>query len=297
MEKKIVTIDVGSEIVYCSFARTVYSIDLNNQVVNYYDNRHEIFVNLIERIKVHNQIVLINGIPVSEIEEVRIAGYNNKVTLKVGDIVALNERAKNDTTYAIASFMPPKEWEDVEGVIRELDEAINCWYVNGKKYHRDDIIIPTESHQCTPVEIKQSNTDSCVSEKSEPIENIEQFEEITKDNIKKVLDYNMIKFVLVASNGIRVQLANGDPLLQVYFENPKWLQLLELETGKLKRLPKFDFTKYLNEYIKQSQIDTILSTFTRYVNGQIQPFTTNKENADILIQVAKLAEGLENEKI
>lgn len=62
----------------------------------------------------------------------------------------------------------------------------------------------------------------------------EKYEPITPENIEEVLKYNGVQNWQVCKyvNGVE------NDILLILFDNPKWLQHLELEVGKLKLLPK-----------------------------------------------------------
>lgn len=81
----------------------------------------------------------------------------------------------------------------------------------------------------------------------------EEFEPITKDNIAEVLEYNGISqdWFSLSKNRISYHWTSTNNIAvyssSMFFDNPKWLEHLEVEFGKLKPLPKksnpFDVVK------------------------------------------------------
>lgn len=132
---------------------------------------------------------------------------------------------------------------------------------------------------------------------------------ITKDNIVEVLEYNGIDkdryehkcdHILVVTKDL-----NNSNVF--YFNNPLWLQLVEVYFGKLKPIPKpkFDFVQYLldnsfkvwgiDDYIEWSADLNGIRVWSEanaiFTNGGLRIKPT-KDNADILIAMSKLSEEL-----
>ena len=324
MEKQIVTVNVGSEIVYIHQEPSkVTEIDVDSEIVRFDDGLTDSF----DCVIYFDAIKSINGIPVDQISEVRIAGYNDKVTLKIRDILTFREDCINDESLKIVNIIAGKIIRQDED--RRTLSQYDYWYVNGKKYHCDNIIIPDSSDVVVDKhdEIVQQSIDMANAAKElEPVKlnvdiSLDQFvqvdemvEPITKDNILAVLDFNGIPTELYKLFKHEILVYSENRLFGNSFEfiNPNWLQHVELYFGKLKPLPKFDFKQYLLDngftshidgdpqktndlYFKYNDVDLCAvfydaTTAQFYYNGkEIEPI---KENADILIEMAKLAEGL-----
>lgn len=154
----------------------------------------------------------------------------------------------------------------------------------------------------------------------QPVETHEEIEyhPITKDNIVEVLEYNGFDnygqyyriyehYIIWHYNKDDVSEEDSKQVI-IYFNNNKWLEHLELETGKLNPIPKpkFDFVQYLldneakihvvedgNTFMGIGLIDFVVTNRVFQINyDQDQSFKLTKENADKLIAMAKLSEQL-----
>ena len=123
--------------------------------------------------------------------------------------------------------------------------------------------------------------------------------EITKSNIAEVLKFNKISNWVVEThfkkdkNCIALDAAyevitNGD--MDIHLDNPNWLAHLEIETGKLKALPQFDFFPYFAksgfDFNHDPQYQTI-----EIITKQARIYSSCKqssENADVLLKVANI---------
>lgn len=148
MDKKIVLIDVGStikcEIVsdgrYRIVTSTLKEIDLINGWLEYEGEQHTISFNYI--LESWNDMIEICGVPVSEIEDIRIKGYNDKVELKVGDSVCTLGKFVGEHNSLIREISDGKILRNNELTSISLWESY-YWLINGKKYLTEDIILPT----------------------------------------------------------------------------------------------------------------------------------------------------------
>lgn len=61
--------------------------------------------------------------------------------------------------------------------------------------------------------------------------------QITKDNIKEVLKHNGWEGSLISEKTIHVRDGGSNTMGIVYFWHPKWLESIEVLTGKLEPLP------------------------------------------------------------
>lgn len=306
MEKQIVCIDVGSEIVYYkgNDPHIVKSIDLDRRDVIFTDGDEDNF-SFLTSCNALKELHSINGILVSKIEEVRIAGYNDKVTLKVGDIITDGPYV-TDTDFEIIRIQDGKIYRAFnkhKPYDFELQKDIIS--VNGKKYHRDNIIIPDQ------VVDKHEGV-------NQPEQDDEMFELITPENIEEVFRYNdLLGFEYrkyesyICLNYFKDGVDIKDcQMITIFFNNPNWLQHIELETGKLKPLPKFDFKQYLIDNGFEGMkwiIRGKLSLLPNSENNNTKKckvslsgmgdrgfyLSQTKANADRLIAMAKIAEGLE----
>lgn len=96
---------------------------------------------------------------------------------------------------------------------------------------------------------------------------VEEHEEITPDNIAEVLEYNGIKKWIWYPDGINI-----DYKINIQFSNPKWLQHLELEVGKLKPLPKKKEPTFENALIElgfEFKDDTDASRENTYIRKYV----------------------------
>ena len=150
-----------------------------------------------------------------------------KITLKVGDKISEYNASRVWETDTISSFEDGKTvWLECGNCYGMSSEK---YYVNGKRYARENIIVP---------DFKK--------------ENKMEYQEITKDNILEVLEFN--KSLGLKVDNIRIEdnciCFNFNGYKQEFeFDDDgdtKWLQHTEIETGKLKPLPKanpFDVVK------------------------------------------------------
>ena len=150
-----------------------------------------------------------------------------KITLKVGDKISEYNASRVWETDTISSFEDGKTvWLECGNCYSMSSEK---YYVNGKRYARENIIVP---------DFKK--------------ENKMEYQEITKDNILEVLEFN--KSLGLKVDNIRIEdnciCFNFNGYKQEFeFDDDgdtKWLQHTEIETGKLKPLPKanpFDVVK------------------------------------------------------
>lgn len=151
---------------------------------------------------------------------------------------------------------------------------------------------------------------------NQPVETYDEIEHypITKDNIVEVLEYNGVnkeKYTIYGNaNTIKCYIKDekGYHASNIHFDNPLWLQLVEVYFGKLEPIPKpkFDFVQYLldneakihvvedgNTFMGIGLIDFVVTNRVFQINyDQDQSFKLTKENADKLIAMAKLSEQL-----
>ena len=99
-----------------------------------------------------------------------------------------------------------------DGVIDEINNAYN--------------------HVPYAIRFKNGSYGSFIEEDLELIAPEEPTHPITPENIEEVLIYNDFHGTLITSS--RISLSKS---VHIYFDNPRWLQHLEVETGKLKGLP------------------------------------------------------------
>lgn len=168
----------------------------------------------------------------------------------------------------------------------------------------------------------QPNEENMISEEIELDELIftEEFQETTKDNIKQVLEHNGIETltgdydidneeggIIVLCYNTCLIVLNSNYEIIIYFDNPKWLDHLQLETGKLYPLhiePEFDFMQYLldnNFYIKGNEVRYkgtstadwdypfigYFSNDNPYFVFLRRTYTLTKANADLFIEIAQ----------
>lgn len=130
---------------------------------------------------------------------------------------------------------------------------------------------------------------------------------ITPENIEGVLRYNDIpqsKYSVLTScvRWYSCKCSDGaDYSIDCHFKSPRWLDHLELETGKLKPLPEFDFADYLiqNGWLVDDSNQLILGNGALWVHlgnntlcDDYETFTPDKDNADRLIELAELAKEI-----
>jgi len=150
-----------------------------------------------------------------------------KVTLKVGDILAKTIDYVNHPIMTIVRFEADKIILNHDGGCwrRDLTQHGYKFYVNGKPYASENIIVP---------DFKK--------------ENKMEYQEITPENIAEVLKFNGIdkKLYTVQAKHIDCYTKCGNYCDIFNFNNQLWLQLVEVHFGKLKPLPKanpFDVVK------------------------------------------------------
>jgi hypothetical protein len=150
-----------------------------------------------------------------------------KVTLKVGDILAKTIDYVNHPIMTIVRFEADKIILNHDGGYwrRDLTQHGYKFYVNGKPYASENIIVP---------DFKK--------------ENKMEYQEITPENIAEVLKFNGIdkKLYTVQAKHIDCYTKCGNYCDIFNFNNQLWLQLVEVHFGKLKPLPKanpFDVVK------------------------------------------------------
>lgn len=125
-------------------------------------------------------------------------------------------------------------------------------------------------------------------------------DKITPENIEEVLRYNDISPSQASVRNNCVQWFGEDHgnSVNCYFNSPTWLAHLELETGKLKSLPKFGFEEYLSAEYSYTEVEERLG-LKFFGNGMFGTgdyaafFPMDKHNADCLIEASKALEGLE----
>lgn len=158
----------------------------------------------------------------------------SKVTLKIGD--------KFSNRAGIEEFITGFANNQIKTTRGSWDLRVwDYYYVNGVKYAKKDIIVPT----------------------------VEEFEPITKDNIAEVLEYNGVKDAFSIDNNARsIVIGSGAPeWCSVNFKNPNWLQIIEAHLDKkLKPLPK-----------KTNPFDAVkIGQWVRYVGEDAFETTKNK---------------------
>ncbi len=124
-------------------------------------------------------------------------------------------------------------------------------------------------------------------------------DKITPENIEEVLRYNDISPSQASVRNNCVQWFGEDHgnSVNCYFNSPTWLAHLELETGKLKSLPKFGFEEYLSAEYSYTEVDERLG-LKFFGNGMFGTgdyaafFPMDKHNADCLIEACQVLEGL-----
>lgn len=165
------TIDIGSKIEPKESSNLVVeSVDVEGGVIRYTNQGFDYFQTYTVIEDLTHDFISINGVPVGEIGEVRISGYNDTVTLKIGDefIFAGADMDLNIGEYppdVVINRITDGEVYASDGTRYHLNlDSNDYWYVNGKLHHRDDIIIPDQSVQAN--------------------------EEITRDNFHEVLLHN-----------------------------------------------------------------------------------------------------------
>lgn len=218
MSKQIVTINVGSEIVFGGSGYThVISINANNKELKFSSGNGLHFNSIINRRNINDGFICsINGIPVSEIEEVHIAGYNDKVTLKVGDTIGLGIEVSYIIEQIVNNASGEKWVEDEIGYKWNLTYS-DYYYINGKKYHRNDIIIPDQ------VVDKHDEIDDFVVDGSKKVE------PINEDNIEETLrhhygdDLSFKKW----KDGTGISFGDKNHKMQVTFSVANWLGVIE----------------------------------------------------------------------
>jgi len=122
---------------------------------------------------------------------------------------------------------------------------------------------------------------------------------ITPENIEEVLRYNDISPSQASVRNNCVQWFGEDHgnSVNCYFNSPTWLAHLELETGKLKSLPKFGFEEYLSAEYSYTEVEERLG-LKFFGNGMFGTgdyaafFPMDKHNADCLIEACQVLEGL-----
>lgn len=159
-----------------------------------------------------------------------------KVTLKVGDILAKTIDYVNHPIMTIVRFEADKIILNHDGGYwrRDLTQHGYKFYVNGKPYASENIIVP---------DFKK--------------ENKMEYQEITPENIAEVLKFNGIdkKLYTVQAKHIDCYTKCGNYCDIFNFNNQLWLQLVEVHFGKLKPLPKanpFDVVK-VGDWVKSKK--------------------------------------------
>lgn len=198
---------------------------------------------------------------------------DGKVVLKIGDMFGYNPNQ-----YPITEFICIGEKQLVVTLQFAYNMKSDYYYVNDTKYAREDILLPSDVEAAD-----------------------DEFEPITKDNIAKVLVYNEIDNSVYNIDKdfiyCRTFPKTGNAF---YFDNPLWLQLVEIYFGKLKPLPKFNFKDYLlyNRWTLEYN-SQFISHNGIWVNleGQslcdFRNIKLNKANAERLVAMAKIEAELE----
>ena len=157
-----------------------------------------------------------------------------KVTLKVGDILAKTIDYVNHPIMTIVRFEADKIILNHDGGCwrRDLTQHGYKFYVNGKPYASENIIVP---------DFKK--------------ENKMEYQEITPENIAEVLKFNGIDKKLYTVQAKHIDCYTKCGNYCVNFNNQLWLQLVEVHFGKLKPLPKanpFDVVK-VGDWVKSKK--------------------------------------------
>ncbi len=118
---------------------------------------------------------------------------------------------------------------------------------------------------------------------------------ITPENIQEVLEYNGID---KKRYGIEVNVEYGELILS--FKNERWLEHLQVELGKLKPLPAFNFAQYLLDNGFQQCSDGVLELYPLWFNPKLsnlcddaRQIKPTKRNAELIVSMSKLSEQLE----
>lgn len=270
-------------------------------------------------------VKLINGEPVNGRKIVYKGNeVQEKVTLKVGDILAKTIDDANNSLMTIIEFSVDKIRLNNRGGYwcKNLTQPGDKFYVNGKLYASENIIVPNFKEK----KVQKVIHDSDCSLHNEPAYpngdcdcSVMSTQEITKDNIVEVLKHNEINPQRYKKDDETIEcfsdVNNVWVGTTVLFKCPEWLQIVEVYFGKLKPLPKanpFDVVK-VGQWVR-SLVDV---GFTRdgqvlisnpnmkgsifwisiheapkcTLNGSINIEPT-PENAKIIIEMANLAKGI-----
>jgi len=142
MEKHIVTIDVGSVCETCYDIYVVEDVNLEREIVCYKGDTpiSDNFSMYLDHDIAHFK--LINGISVSEIEKIRIAGYNDKITLKIEDTL---QALDDNEVHTITSFTSANTVCFKDGKSYSMQTIGEKFYlVNNELYNCEDILIPNK---------------------------------------------------------------------------------------------------------------------------------------------------------
>lgn len=173
---------------------------------------------------------------------------SGKVVLRMSDVVQTTVNPATDYGRNISGFT-------VGGFYRKCDAPnspilLSNWnylWVNGVKCATKDIMLPLSAllkqdilgsgdYFVPPAQVLPATATALVKDG----------ELITSENLQQVLEYNGIKGerYLLYDNRIEIYCKS---FMNITFNNDKWLLHVELEFGKLKPLPKYNYYDYIQQ--------------------------------------------------
>ena len=111
---------------------------------------------------------------------------------------------------------------------------------------------------------------------------------ITPENLQQVLEYNGIEEYRYSlyEDSIEIQGSKSD--LDISFKNDKWLQYVELEFGKFKPLPKYNYYDYIRQHSFESVRLALIKLIKDVTDDGVPNCVVNEEDAKTLCKIYDL---------
>lgn len=332
--KQVVTIDVGSKYEFIWSEDDIEELTVTKiEGDKVYDDKggyllKETLQGLDEN---KDDIASINGIPRDQIAEVRFDDQltdscaPEKITLKIGDELIYCKGYKSSESIGqgcledIVTKIKNGKVYGGRGDKYNFSNPDNYWYVNGKVFHKNNIIVPGE-------EISIQGSPEFVNGEPEVM-----YEPVTPETFVKMLEYNNYKYHMTTDAGrVIYKYDNRDVTLPSPDKSSVWADTYSVSIGGcfklntdfwedviniiipklgLKPVPVFDFKQYLvdNGFNTESihegfdwfiagkrRIIKVWGANGGYYTNQRIAIKPTKENADILIRMNNLAKEIEH---
>lgn len=214
---------------------------------------------------------------------------SGKVVLRVSDVVQTTDNPATGYGRNISGFT-------VGGFYRKCDAPnspilLSDWnylWVNGVKCATKDIALPPSAllkqdilgsgdYFVPPAQVLPATATALVNDG----------ELITPENLQQVLEYNGIEQenYCIYDEGIEIYCKS---IMNITFNNDNWLPHVELEFGKLKPLPKYNYYDYIRQHSFESVRLALIKLIKDVTDDGVPNCVVNEEDAKTLCKIYDL---------